>query len=154
MLFFENSKYLKSMRKIIENKILQLRNKKETKINKSVEQFVEIRRIHDTPNSVISGICEIFSLENDTFVSTKPQNKNQLYNSFLKFCWSNKNANDYLPEAGKVQSELGIGKTERLELQARGIKEKVLEKSKNNKIFFSKNFNLIEEVLNGGENEK
>jgi len=93
------------------------------------------------------SLSKFFDQENDTFISTKPQNENQLYNSFLIFCWKNKKANDSLPESKKVQEALKINKQGRLDLQARAIEEGILIKSGNNKISFSKNFNSIEEIL-------
>jgi len=150
MLLFSEEKY-KELFTIIVNKIPLInkvlkKNNEEDK-NKSVEQFVEFRQINSTHDAVIIEKRKFFDQEKDTFISTKPQNETQLYNSFLIFCWNNKSTNDLLPESKKVQVALKINKQERLDLQAKAIEEGILMKSGNNKIFFSKNFNSIEEVL-------
>ena len=150
MLLLSEGKY-KEIFTIIVNKIplinnILKKNNEEYK-NKDVEQFVEFRQVHTTHDVVISEKRKFFDQVKENYISTKPQNKTQLYNSFLNFCWSNKNTNDLLPESKKVQLALNINKQERLELQTRAIEEGILVKSGNNKIFFSKNFNSIEEVL-------
>ena len=150
MLLLSEGKY-KEIFTIIVNKIplinnILKKNNEEYK-NKDVEQFVEFRQVHTTHDVVINEKRRFFEQEKENFISTKPQNRTQLYNSFLNFCWSNKSTNDLLPESKKVQEVLNINKQERLGLQTKAIEEGILVKSGNNKIFFSKNFNSIEEVL-------
>ena len=150
MLLFSEEKYKEFFTIIVKkipliNNILKKNN--EGFKNKDLEKFVEFRQVHTTHDVVINEKRKFFDQVKENYISTKPQNRTQLYNSFLNFCWSNKSTNDLLPEAKKVQLALNINKQERLELQTRAIEEGVLIKSGNNKIFFSKNFNSIEEVL-------
>jgi len=150
MLLFSEEKY-KEFFTIIVNKIPLInkifKKNNEGYKNKDVEEFVEFRQVHTTHDVVISEKRKFFDQVKDDFISTKPQNETQLYNIFLNFCWKNKSTNDLLPESKKVQVALNINKQERLGLQTRAIEEGILIKSGNNKIFFSKNFNSIEEVL-------